>query len=100
MMTWSHIRLAGKNIMKYCIPTDLLCLFIIESAGHLLFYATDPCLGWFANILKIWALQDGTTVVVGGKTNRAKGEFPAEMNRLLDRVPELLEKSKTIHLIA
>lgn len=42
---------------------------------------------------KIWALQDGTAVVVGGKTNRAKGEFPEEMNRLLDRVPELVESS-------
>lgn len=45
-------------------------------------------------ILKIWALQDGTTVVVGGKTNRAKADFPDELNRLLDRVPELVEKSK------
>ncbi|MQL82220.1 hypothetical protein Taro_014692 [Colocasia esculenta] len=39
---------------------------------------------------QIWALQDGTTVVVGGKTNRAKLEFPEEMNRLLDKVPELV----------
>ncbi|XP_031286685.1 cytochrome c biogenesis protein CCS1, chloroplastic [Pistacia vera] len=42
---------------------------------------------------QIWALQDGTTVVVGGKTNRAKGDFPDEMNRLLDRVPEIVESS-------
>ncbi|OVA18640.1 ResB-like domain [Macleaya cordata] len=35
---------------------------------------------------QIWALQDGTTVVVGGKTNRAKIEFPEEMNRLLDQM--------------
>ncbi|GMI74619.1 hypothetical protein like AT1G49380 [Hibiscus trionum] len=40
---------------------------------------------------QIWALQDGTTVLVGGKTNRAKGEFPDEMNRLLDQVPEIVE---------
>ena len=45
-------------------------------------------------ILKIWALQDGTMVVVGGKTNRAKAEFPDEINRLLDCVPELVETSK------
>jgi len=45
------------------------------------------------NNQKIWALQDGTTVLVGGKTNRAKGEFPEEMNCLLDRVPELVESS-------
>lgn len=43
-------------------------------------------------LLKIWALQDGTRVVIGGKTNRAKGEFPDEMNLLLDRVPEIVEK--------
>lgn len=32
-------------------------------------------------------------MVVGGKTNRAKGEFPDTMNRLLDQVPELVESS-------
>ncbi|KAK7312362.1 hypothetical protein VNO77_36157 [Canavalia gladiata] len=42
---------------------------------------------------QIWALQDGTTVVIGGKTNRAKIEFPEEMNRILDKVPELVESS-------
>ncbi|XP_057456366.1 cytochrome c biogenesis protein CCS1, chloroplastic [Lotus japonicus] len=42
---------------------------------------------------QIWALQDGTTVVIGGKTNRAKMEFPEEMNRLLDKVPELVKSS-------
>lgn len=41
-------------------------------------------------IPQIWALQDGTSVVIGGKSNRAKLEFPEEMNRLLDRVPELV----------
>lgn len=39
---------------------------------------------------KIWALQDGTTVIIGGKTNRAKAEFPEDMNRLLDKVPEIV----------
>ncbi|KAI3985909.1 hypothetical protein MKX01_038991 [Papaver californicum] len=39
---------------------------------------------------QIWALQDGTTVVIGGKSNRAKIEFPEEMNRLLDQVPEII----------
>jgi hypothetical protein len=47
------------------------------------------------NFQKIWALQDGTTVIVGGKTNRAKAEFPEEMNRLLDRVPEIVESSRS-----
>lgn len=32
-------------------------------------------------------------MVIGGKTNRAKGEFPEEMDVLLDRVPELVESS-------
>ncbi|KAJ9152884.1 hypothetical protein P3X46_026393 [Hevea brasiliensis] len=42
---------------------------------------------------QIWALQDGTAVVVGGKTNRAKAVFEDEVNRLLDHVPELVESS-------
>ncbi|KAG2703497.1 hypothetical protein I3760_06G140500 [Carya illinoinensis] len=42
---------------------------------------------------QVWAVQDGTTVIVGGKTNRAKAEFPEEMNRLLDQVPEIVESS-------
>lgn len=41
--------------------------------------------------MKIWALQNGTTLVVGGRTNRAKNEFPDDMNRLLDQVPELIK---------
>uniref|UniRef100_A0A5B7B8Z0 ResB-like domain-containing protein n=1 Tax=Davidia involucrata TaxID=16924 RepID=A0A5B7B8Z0_DAVIN len=49
----------------------------------------------FLSHAQIWALQDGTTVVVGGKTNRAKVEFPEEMNFLLDRVPEIVESSST-----
>ncbi|CAN1255503.1 Cytochrome c biogenesis protein CCS1, chloroplastic [Linum perenne] len=40
---------------------------------------------------QIWALQDGTSVVIGGKSNRAKGEFEEQMNRFLDQVPELVE---------
>ncbi|KAM3695235.1 hypothetical protein ACJW30_07G114700 [Castanea mollissima] len=47
----------------------------------------------FLSHSRIWALQDGTMVVVGGKTNRAKAEFPEEMDRLLDRVPEIVESS-------
>ncbi|ESQ30548.1 hypothetical protein EUTSA_v10011363mg [Eutrema salsugineum] len=42
---------------------------------------------------QIWALQNGTTLVVGGRTNRAKNEFPDDMNRLLDQVPELIKKT-------
>ncbi|KAG0547425.1 hypothetical protein BDA96_01G079200 [Sorghum bicolor] len=45
---------------------------------------------------QIWALQDGSTVVVGGKTNRAKLEFSEEMNRLLDKVPELISADENV----
>ncbi|XP_022749137.1 cytochrome c biogenesis protein CCS1, chloroplastic-like isoform X2 [Durio zibethinus] len=50
------------------------------------------CISYLSHA-QIWALQDGTTVIVGGKTNRAKAEFPDEMNCLLDRVPEIVESS-------
>lgn len=42
---------------------------------------------------QVWALQDGTAVIVGGKTNRAKAVFEDEVNRLLDHVPEIVESS-------
>ncbi|XP_010461773.1 PREDICTED: cytochrome c biogenesis protein CCS1, chloroplastic-like [Camelina sativa] len=45
---------------------------------------------------QIWALQNGTTLVVGGRTNRAKNEFPDDMNRLLDQVPELINKNTSV----
>ncbi|KAG6552977.1 hypothetical protein Mapa_005314 [Marchantia paleacea] len=38
---------------------------------------------------QIWALQQGTNLVVGGKSNRAKVEFEIELNKILDLVPEL-----------
>lgn len=67
----------------------------IEYASFFFFSTADSCsqfiFNFFAIFLKVWALQDGTTVVIGGKTNRAKGEFPDEINGLLNRVPELVE---------
>ncbi|EOA36530.1 hypothetical protein CARUB_v10011579mg [Capsella rubella] len=45
---------------------------------------------------QIWALQNGTTLVVGGRTNRAKNLFPDDMNRLLDQVPELINKNTSV----
>lgn len=70
----------------------LLIVTIIESVPQ--DYSYMLC-SLFSPLLKqkIWAIQDGTAVIVGGKTNRAKGEFPEEMNRLLDRVPELVNSS-------
>jgi cytochrome c biogenesis protein len=38
---------------------------------------------------QVWALQDGTWLVVGGKSNRAKLDFERELNELLDLVPEV-----------
>lgn len=58
-----------------------------QDSPNPLLFVTFPING------QIWALQDGTTVVVGGKTNRAKGEFPDDMNYLLDQVPELVDSS-------
>ncbi|XP_065857600.1 cytochrome c biogenesis protein CCS1, chloroplastic [Euphorbia lathyris] len=40
---------------------------------------------------QVWALQDGSSVSVGGKTNRAKAVFEDEINRLLDNLPEIVE---------
>ncbi|KAL8096993.1 cytochrome c biogenesis protein CCS1, chloroplastic [Apium graveolens] len=48
----------------------------------------------FLSHSQIWALQDGTSVVVGGKTNRAKAEFPDAINRLLDQVPEIVASTQ------
>ncbi|XP_047323634.1 cytochrome c biogenesis protein CCS1, chloroplastic [Impatiens glandulifera] len=53
----------------------------------------------FLSHSQVWALQDGTRVVVGGKTNRAKVEFPDEMNLLLDLVPEIVETSSSSSLV-
>ncbi|KAG9440873.1 hypothetical protein H6P81_021038 [Aristolochia fimbriata] len=44
----------------------------------------------FLSHSQVWALQDGTAVVVGGKSNRAKIEFSNEMDRLLNNVPEIV----------
>nr|AKF43169.1 cytochrome c biogenesis protein [Geranium maderense] len=49
----------------------------------------------FLSHSQIWALQDGTTLFIGGKSNRAKVEFSSEVNRLLDKVPEIVDASPT-----
>ena len=78
------ISLTGKDSAY-----DILAIHMV--------YNPDPASSFFCFICypfsKIWALQDGTEVIIGGKTNRAKGEFPEEMNLLLDQVPELVESS-------
>ncbi|GAV67110.1 ResB domain-containing protein [Cephalotus follicularis] len=56
------------------------------------FLMLTTCISYLSHS-QIWAIQDGTAVIVGGKTNRAKADFPDDMNRLLDKVPELVESS-------
>nr|XP_010941947.1 cytochrome c biogenesis protein CCS1, chloroplastic isoform X2 [Elaeis guineensis] len=51
----------------------------------------------FLSHSQVWALQDGTTVVFGGKTNRGKIEFQEEMNCLLDKVPEIIVVDDTLN---
>ena len=41
----------------------------------------------------MWALQDGNSVLVGGKSNRAKIDFEIEINECLDNVPEVITPS-------
>lgn len=43
----------------------------------------------YLRALQVWALQNGTSLVVGGKSNRAKVDFEAQLNRILDLVPEV-----------
>nr|AKF43164.1 cytochrome c biogenesis protein [Erodium gruinum] len=45
----------------------------------------------FLSHSQVWALQDGTTLFIGGKSNKGNVEFSSEVNRLLDRVPEIVD---------
>ncbi|KAJ4844452.1 copper chaperone [Turnera subulata] len=56
------------------------------------FLMITTCLSFLSHT-QVWALQDGTAVTIGGRTNRAKGEFENEINSLLDKVPEIIESS-------
>ena len=40
---------------------------------------------------QIWAIQEETAIVVGGKTNRAKEEFRTELDEVLNSVPEYVD---------
>ncbi|KAJ0963368.1 hypothetical protein J5N97_028490 [Dioscorea zingiberensis] len=74
------------------LKTDMGVPVVYTGFGALML---TTCISYLSHS-QVWALQDGTTVVVGGKTNRAKLEFPEEMNRLLDKVPELVDSDNTI----
>ncbi|GMY05867.1 cytochrome c biogenesis protein CCS1, chloroplastic isoform X1 [Fagus crenata] len=105
---FSGVRRPGSKLPIDIDGTRIVIVDAIGSSG--LNLKTDPgvpivyagfgalmlttCISFLSHS-QIWALQDGTTVIVGGKTNRAKAEFPEEMNRLLDRVPEIVESSRS-----
>jgi cytochrome c biogenesis protein len=44
---------------------------------------------------QVWAVQEGNSVVVGGKSNRAKFGFQQEMDEMLDLVPETVPPPST-----
>ncbi|CAI5464281.1 unnamed protein product [Closterium sp. Yama58-4] len=45
---------------------------------------------------QVWALQVGSTLYVGGKSNRAKLTFEQEINSVLDQVPEVVAASDAL----
>ena len=47
-------------------------------------------------LLQIWALQSGTLLHVGSKTNRATVAFQAEIEAILDSLPERLPAAPVI----
>ncbi|CAA0807584.1 Cytochrome c biogenesis protein CCS1-chloroplastic [Striga hermonthica] len=104
-------KFAGIRRPNSKLPIDIdgIKIVVLEAIGSTgLELKTDPgvpvvyagfgalmlttCISFLSHT-QIWALQDGTTVVIGGKTNRAKGEFSDDMNILLDQVPELVDSS-------
>ncbi|KDP46215.1 hypothetical protein JCGZ_10055 [Jatropha curcas] len=59
------------------------------------FLMLTTCISYLSHS-QVWALQDGTAVIVGGKSNRAKAIFEDEVNRLLDNVPEIVESASSL----
>lgn len=47
-------------------------------------------------LLQFYAVTEGSTVHVGGKTNRAKTEFENEFNALMEGVPEVPSDSANL----
>ena len=39
---------------------------------------------------QVWATQQGSSVVLGGRTNRAKFGFEQELDAVVDAVPEVV----------
>ncbi|XP_061357744.1 cytochrome c biogenesis protein CCS1, chloroplastic [Gastrolobium bilobum] len=103
---FAGVRRPNSNLPININGTEIVIVDAIGSSG--LELKTDPgvpvvyagfgalmlttCISYLSHS-QVWALQDGTRVVIGGKTNRAKAEFPEDMNRLLNKVPEIVESS-------
>lgn len=106
-------KFAGVRRPNSNLPIDIggVKIIVLEAIGSTgLELKTDPgvpvvyagfgflmlttCISFLSHT-QIWALQDGTTVVVGGKTNRAKAEFSDDMNFVLDQVPEIVKPSSS-----
>ncbi|KAL6841209.1 hypothetical protein ACP4OV_028982 [Aristida adscensionis] len=82
------IEINGNEILiEDAIGTDPGVLIVYDGFGALMLTTRIS----YLSHSQIWALQDGTTVVVGEKTNRAKLEFYGEINRLLYNVPKLID---------
>ncbi|KAF5745688.1 Cytochrome c biogenesis protein family isoform 1 [Tripterygium wilfordii] len=98
------VRRPNSNLPIQIDGTKIVIVDAIGSSG--LDLKTDPgvpivyagfgalmlttCLSFLSHS-QVWAFQDGTMVIVGGKTNRARSQFPEEINRLLDHVPEIVK---------
>lgn len=39
--------------------------------------------------MQVWAYQEGSTLHIGGKSNRARMGFKKELNDIMDMVPEV-----------
>ncbi|XP_075504453.1 cytochrome c biogenesis protein CCS1, chloroplastic [Primulina tabacum] len=106
-------KFAGVRRPNSNLPIDIdgVKIIVLEAIGSTgLELKTDPgvpvvyagfgflmlttCISFLSHT-QIWALQDGTTVVVGGKTNRAKADFSDDMNFVLDQVPEIVLPSSS-----
>ncbi|XP_002977026.2 cytochrome c biogenesis protein CCS1, chloroplastic [Selaginella moellendorffii] len=57
--------------------------------GALMF---TTCISYLSHS-QIWALQKGSSIIVGGKSNRAKLSFEQELTGILDSVPEHVPNS-------
>ena len=41
---------------------------------------------------QVWALQEGTTLHVGGRTTKQKGAFKTELNGIFNALPEYVDE--------